>query len=145
MNGARLNMGAYTISDICAMAIAQVWKGGYSLSSKKDMEAEIERHHAWIDKLSKGNTYAYWHGMVKEGPWLEFLNAAAGMGINGNLGYGRKAWEFWWKERELCELLMTGVSLPYVYRLFEGRRKRWEGARETIVRVNKVAKKYGSK
>jgi hypothetical protein len=40
---------------------------------------------------------------------------------------------------------MARVSLPYVYRIFEGRRKRWEGARETIVRINKEPKKYGLK
>jgi dimethylaniline monooxygenase (N-oxide forming) len=61
------------------------------------------------------------------------------------LGYGWKAWKFWWKERELCDLIMAGVSLPYVYRLSEGRRKRWGGAGEAIVRINKEAKEYGSK
>jgi hypothetical protein len=40
---------------------------------------------------------------------------------------------------------MAVVSLPYVYRLFEGRRKKWEGAREAIVRINMEAKKYGLK
>jgi dimethylaniline monooxygenase (N-oxide forming) len=145
MNYARINMGADTISDICSLAIAQVWKGGYALPSEKDMEAEIDKHHAWIDELSKENKDAYWHGMVKEGSWLEFLDTAAGMGINENLGYGWKAWKFWWKERGLCDLIMVGVNLPYVYRLFEGRRKRWEGAREAIVRINKEAKRYGSK
>jgi hypothetical protein len=40
---------------------------------------------------------------------------------------------------------MAGVSLPYVYRLSEGRRKRWGGAGEAIVRINKEAKEYGSK
>jgi dimethylaniline monooxygenase (N-oxide forming) len=111
------------------------------------MEAEIDKHHAWIDKLSKKKKFkdAAKHAIVMEGPWLEFLDTTAGMGINENLGYGWKAWKFWWKEREPCDFIMARVSLPYVIRIFEGRRKRWEGARETMVRINKEPKKYGLK
>jgi dimethylaniline monooxygenase (N-oxide forming) len=98
MNYARVNMGADTIADISSLAISQVWNGGYALPSEKDMEAEIDKHHAWIDELSKEIKDAHWHGMVKEGQWLEFLDTAAGMGINENLGYGWKAWRFWWRE-----------------------------------------------
>jgi dimethylaniline monooxygenase (N-oxide forming) len=84
MNYARINMGADKISDICSLAVAQVWKGGYTLPSETDMEAEIDKHHAWIDKLSKENKDAAKHAMVMEGPWLKFLDTAARIGINEN-------------------------------------------------------------
>jgi dimethylaniline monooxygenase (N-oxide forming) len=76
MNYARINMGADTISDICSLVIAQVWKGGYTLPSETDMEAEIDKPYAWIDKLSKENKDAAKHSMAMEGPWLEFLDTA---------------------------------------------------------------------
>ena len=144
MNYYRLSVGAYTVADLTAMAIAQVWKGAYSLPSRENMEAEIDKQRAWAANLTKGCKTGLWPGILREGPWFQFLNAAAGTGINENLGYGWEGWKFWWKEKELCDVIMTGPNSPYVYRLFEGRRKKWDGAREAIVRLNEDAKRHGS-
>lgn len=39
-----------------------------------------------------------------------------------------------------CRDLMNGVNSPHIWRLFEGRRKKWEGAGEAVRRVNGEAR-----
>jgi dimethylaniline monooxygenase (N-oxide forming) len=81
---------------------------------------------------------------VRPGPWYTFLNSAAGTGVDENLGYGLKGWKFWMREGKLSNLMMRGVMTPYMYRVFDGRRRKWEGARDAIVAANEDAKKYRS-
>ena len=77
----------------------------------------------------------------------EWLNDAAGNRVNEMLGWGREGWKFWWNDRKLYKLLVDGIDTPFLYRVFEGRkgidgeergRKKWEGARGVIFRVNGV-------
>jgi len=132
--------GAITIIDLAAMAIAQIWKGASVLPSIKDMNAEISNHHKWIRHLGKDDSV--YVGIVRPGLWFAFLNRAAGTGVGENLGYGWEGWKFWLRERKLRNLMMRGVMTPFMYRVFEGRRKRWEGARKAIFHVNEMAKAY---
>lgn len=37
---------------------------------------------------------------------------------------------------KLSSLLMGGVDTPFGLRLFDGKRKRWDDAREAIINVN---------
>jgi len=63
----------------------------------------------------------------------------AGTGTDSYLGYGWKGWWFWVYDFRLCNLLM-GFDTPLAERLFAGKRKRWEGAREAIFREEQRAR-----
>lgn len=122
------------------MALAQVWKGIYKLPSEAKMNEEIDKHHAWIAKLAdKDSVYG---DIIQEGPWQYFLHDAEGTGCNENLGYGLRGWLFWLRNPWWCNLLMTGVDSPHSWRLFDGRRKKWDGAKEAILQANEKAKKF---
>lgn len=48
------------------------------------------------------------------------------------------------RERKLSGLMMRGVQTPFMYRLFEGRRKKWDRARDAILHSNEITKIYRS-
>lgn len=139
-NYVALTEGAITYNDIIAMAIAQVFKGACTLPSAAVMDVEISKHHAWVRSL--GQNDSVYTGIIRPGPWFRFMNAAAGTGVDENLGYGLEGWKFWMRERKLCNLMMSGVMTPFMYRVFEGRRKKWDGAREAILHANELASVY---
>lgn len=66
----------------------------------------------------------------------KWLNDVIGNEMNENLGWGVQGWKFWWNEYRLWKVIVDGVDTPYVYRLFDGRRKKWDGAKEAIYRQN---------
>jgi dimethylaniline monooxygenase (N-oxide forming) len=132
-----LGDGIMPIGDLASLAIAQVWKGNFPLPSEEHMNRDIDAHHAWARSMAgQAGTFGE---VVQQGPWINWLNEAAGTGINENLGYGLRGWMFWLWQPNFCSLVMTGVDSPHVMRLFDGRRKSWAGAREAIIRVNKDA------
>lgn len=125
---------AFQIYDMGTMALAQIWKGAASLPPREEMEKAVDEHHEWVCSLARnGSVYP---GIAKPGPWMRWANEAAGTGANEYLGYGWKGWMFWLRDRRFCNLLMGGVYSPHLFRLFEGKRKKWDGAREAIVRAN---------
>lgn len=134
-----LGDGIMPISDLASMAITQVWKEDFPLPSEADMNRDIDAHHAWARSMAgQAGTF---REVVQQGPWINWLNDAAGTGVNENLGYGLQGWVFWLWQPRFCSLLMTGADSPHVMRLFDGRRKSWSGAREAIIRVNKDAER----
>jgi dimethylaniline monooxygenase (N-oxide forming) len=143
MNYIALTDGAITVIDLASMAIAQIWKGNSRLPSRKEMNETIDKHQKWVKGLADGDTvYA---GIVRPGLWYAFLNSAAGTQVDEKLGYGLEGWKFWFKERKLSNLMMTGVMTPYMYRIFDGgKRKMWCGARDAIIHANEHAKLYCS-
>jgi dimethylaniline monooxygenase (N-oxide forming) len=123
------------ISDLASMAIAQVWKGTFALPSEEVMNRDIDAHHTWARRIAgRDGTFPE---IVNRGPWIRWLNDAAGTGVNENLGCGLQGWLYWLSELGFCSLLMTGLDSPHILRLFNGRRKIWVGAREAILRANK--------
>jgi dimethylaniline monooxygenase (N-oxide forming) len=139
----QLGTGICEIADLACMAITQVWKGGFSLPSEAQMNREIDAHHRWVNAVLS-NEPAAAAKAVQEGKWRAWLNQVAGTGVNENLGYGLKGWWFWIQQPRFCNLLMGGVDSPHVMRLFEGRRKKWRGARDAIVAVNgDVEERFG--
>ncbi|EKD14955.1 dimethylaniline monooxygenase 2 [Drepanopeziza brunnea f. sp. 'multigermtubi' MB_m1] len=142
LNYFALTDGVMKVSDLATMALAQIWKGSYQLPPRDKMNAEIDRHHEWVRALGQGDSV--YTGLVRPGPWYAFLDSAAGTGVDEHLGYGLNGWRFWWRERHLCNLMMRGVMTPFMYRFFEGRRKRWGGARKAIVHANEWAKAYAA-
>lgn len=132
-----LGDGLNVIADLASMAIAQVWKGTFPLPPQEQMIREIDAHHAWVRKIA--GTDGTFPQIVQQGPWINWLNAAAGTSVNEYLGYGLQGWMYWLWQPRLCNLLMTGVDSPHVMRLFEGRRRSWPGAKDAILRANKNA------
>ena len=132
-----LGDGLNVNADLASMAITQVWKRSFHLPLQEQMNREIDAHHAWVRDIA--GTDGTFSGIVQQGSWINWLNDAAGTGINEKLGYGLQGWMYWLWQPRFCNLLMTGVDSPYVVRLFEGRRKRWAGAKDAILRANKNA------
>lgn len=116
------------------MAVAQVWKGKSKLPSVEEMNRQIDRDHVWLTTLVERETVA--SDFVHEESWLYWCHNAAGTGINENLGYRSSGWGFWTRERRLSNLLLGGVETPFALRLFDGKWKRWDGARQAIIDVN---------
>lgn len=129
---------AFLMFDLATMAVAQIWKGRSALPSQAEMERAVDDQHQWIARLAtKGQVTP---GLVKAADWLDWAEAAAGLGMKENLGYGFRGWSFWLTDRTFCNMLMDGLLLPFHYRLFGGKRKRWDGARDAIVKVNRELK-----
>lgn len=130
-------ISGFQIFDMASMAIAQVWKGASTLPSLAAMNQAVDEHHVWLAECAKRSSNVS-PGMVEGGSWLRAMDDLAGTGVNEYLGYGWKGWWFWLSNTRLCNLLMDGVWSPHIHRYFDGKRKRWKGAREAIERVNGV-------
>ncbi|CZR67488.1 related to flavin depend monooxygenase that catalyses the oxidation of rubrofusarin to 9-hydroxyrubrofusarin [Phialocephala subalpina] len=148
MNYIALTDGAFTVIDVATMALSQCWKATnpYPLPSLQEMSEWCSQHHAWVRSLTRNSTETAYTGIVRPGPYMHFLNEAAGTGVDDYLSYGRKGWGFWLKDRKMSGLMMRHVMTPFQYRYFEvpGRdgRKKWEGARDAILHANELAKQY---
>lgn len=70
--------------------------------------------------------------------WTAWADRTAGTGVNEYLGWGWKGWKFWFQEPRFCSLLMGGIYSPHIYRYFDGKRKKWGGARAEIERLHRV-------
>lgn len=125
---------AFLMFDLATMAIAQVWKGRSHLPSKAEMNRAVDEQHEWIATLATQGQVT--PGLVKAADWLDWVEETAGLGMKENLGYGIQGWYLWFTDRGFCNMLMDGLLLPLHYRLFSGKRKRWEGAREAIIKVH---------
>ncbi|MCJ1321957.1 hypothetical protein MMC15_007302 [Xylographa vitiligo] len=144
LNYSSLTEGAVPVGDLCSMAVAAVWSHRHALPPPAAMERHIDAHHAWVAALARGGDTVY-AAIVNEGPWLAFLNEAAGTRVHDYLGYGLRGWAFWLRDRRFCDLCMGGVLSAHVYRLWG--RGRWEGARGAVERANRdvVRKREGGK
>jgi dimethylaniline monooxygenase (N-oxide forming) len=127
--------GGFQIFDMASMAVAQVWKGPSELPSKDRIGHEVAKHHDWLaDMASRG--YNVSPGNVDAGPWMQTMSNLAGTGVSEYLGYGWKGWWFWVRNMKFCNLLMGGIWSPCIYRVFDGKRNKWDGARNAIEKVN---------
>lgn len=135
---------AFLMFDLATMALGQVWAGTSKLPSQEEMRNAVDCQHKWISQLAtKGQVTP---GLVKAADWLDWVEEAAGLGMKENLGYGWQGWWFWLTDRKLCNVLMDGLLLPFHYRLFPGKRKQWNGAREAILKVHQeLQTKYETK
>lgn len=131
--------GAFCLADLASMAIAQTWNGNSPLPPRPEMERWADaQERRIVDLAQRGSPVP---ASVPQREWLAWADRTAGMGVFDRLGWGRKGWEFWWRDREMWTLIMDGVLTSAVWRLFdEGKRKTWEGAGDEIVRLNKEAK-----
>ena len=123
------------MADLIAMAVAQVFKGGYQLPSIPEMNTQIDKHQAWVRSLRQKTTVD--PCIVQGWYWKEFLHKVAGTRVDEYLGWGWKGWWFWLTNPRFCSMLMSKYDSAVSYRLFDGRRTKWEGAKEAIIEINK--------
>ena len=128
--------GAFCISDLASMSIAQVWTGKSQLPETSEMIRWANSQEARLSELARtGSPLAT---SVPQHEWLGWADRTAGTGVLGRLGWGWKGWQFWWSDRETWRLLMDGVMTASMWRLFdEGARRPWDGAKAEIIRINK--------
>lgn len=131
-------IGGFHLFDWASMAIAQVWAGRSQLPSKAAMNAEVDERHAWLSELaaSGSNTSP---GTVKPWAWTRAMDDLGGTGVNEYLGYGLRGWWFWLTNMAFSNLMMAGILTPAIYRVFDGKRKKWDGARQAIEKINAEA------
>lgn len=131
------SVAALSNYDLSSQAIAQVWSGRFPLPTCEEMERW--RDAMYQRTVEQAKVYRVGKTGTDSAALEHWLNEAAGNQMNSKLGWGWEAWKFWWSDRKLYGLIMDGVQLPHVYRLFEGRegaRKKWKGARDAIFRAN---------
>jgi dimethylaniline monooxygenase (N-oxide forming) len=119
------------------MALVQTWKNNPSLPSQKVMNEDIDAHHNWMISLVQKETVIT--DLVTDEIWMKWMGETAGTHLDEMLGYGLPGWVFWLRDWRFCNLLMGGIESPLVDRLFDGKRKKWEGARQTIIDQNEEA------
>jgi dimethylaniline monooxygenase (N-oxide forming) len=134
-------LGGFHIFDMASMAIAQVFKDAALLPPQSQIDLEIEKHHLWLAGLASRG-YNVSPGNVDAGPWMSAMNKLGGTGVEEYLGYGVKGWWFWVRNMKWCNVLVGGIWSPCIYRVFdtEGKREKWDGAREAVERVNAQVK-----
>lgn len=136
---------AFLLSDLSSMAIAQLWSnriGSPVLPPKTEMEQWYARHLSYVDSIrALSPDRKFVKLSVQSRKWLPWIMDQGGCNIDHQLGwFSLESWELWWKDRELHNILSYGIWSPHIFRMFEssrpGGRKKWDGAREAIIRVN---------
>lgn len=137
---------AFLISDLSSMALAQLWSRkstSPSLPPMDEMQEWYKTHLQWVAGIRRKSPHGKFVKLsVRNGPWLSWVDEVSGANVARHLSYTSvDAWKFWWKDRELCGMALDGIFSPHIHRLFESeRRKKWDGARDAIVKVNKDIK-----
>ena len=135
LGNVHITLSGFQIFDMASMALAQVWAEKSLLPSLPAMNAMVDKHHKWLADQAKRNSNVS-PGQCDAGAWVSAMDDLAGTGVNEYLGYGLKGWMFWLCNIKLCNVLMGGIWSPHIHRVFEGKRKQWDGAKEAIIKVN---------
>ncbi|KAK5988367.1 Monooxygenase aurF [Cladobotryum mycophilum] len=107
----------------------------FILPPAEEMARQVDAHHAWVVQLAK--TGSVMPAVVKASSWMDWVNEVTGTNLATYLGYGIEGWKFWASDREFCGMLMDGLLSPHAYRVFPGKRKAWDGAKDAIIKMNK--------
>lgn len=122
--------------ELIIMAVGQVWLGNSTLPTLAEMKKWERGWLEWReDLLKKQKTEStFYVGAMPFDDHLRWFDQAAGTDVFSHFGlFSRKAWSFWWKDRQLYRECTRLVFSPALWRLFDsGKRKAWEGARKQI-------------
>ena len=135
--------------EIQNQCVSQIWLGNSSLPPLSEMQRWHRDYLSWRESMIKhyspGSTfYTVFMPMTDHLTWMD---TCAGLGIRHHFGWlsrwvNRKAWQLWWNDRKLYDIILTGLTSPAIFRLFDdGKRKAWRGAREQIFIDNDRAKR----
>lgn len=131
--------------ELCAMAIAQVWRGRTPFVSYEAMKAWHAKNLEWRKamKATQKVESTFYVAYMPFGEHIRYLNWAAGTGVFENFGlFSLRAWAFWWRDRELYRKVKGGLMSPAIWRLFDmGKRKPWDRARAQILKDNEFAER----
>lgn len=136
----------FVLYDLITMALAGVWSGNHPIADEEERRKDIDAHYDFIASVLQRGPVPHPGMRFRMADTYEFINQAAGTGVTERLGcFTWEAWKLWWNDRKFYNLLMDGVDVPAVYRLFDtGRgRKPWPGARDHIIKTNEEVKKLG--
>ncbi|KAM0546701.1 hypothetical protein ACHAPJ_010738 [Fusarium lateritium] len=136
----------FVLYDIFSMALGGLWSGSYPIPGPEERRRDIDDHYDFVVNILKKGPFPHLGARFRAVGTYEFLNQAAGTGVTDRLGcFSWEAWKLWWNDRKFYNLLMDGIDVPAVYRLFDtGRgRKPWAGAREHIIKMNQQSKELG--
>ena len=129
-----ISFQAFTGFDLMSQAIAQVWSDGFSLPAQTEIDRWCDEQYKYM--LSQVTIWRIHKPGLPPALLEKWLNVATGNGLEQMLGWSWRAWSFWWNDRALYKVIMDGIDTPFVYRLFDGRRPKWDGARDAILRTN---------
>lgn len=132
----------FVMHELIIMAVSQIWCGKSSLPPHSEMTAWHRKYMEWRQSLikqqkSEATFYTVFQPLTDH---LRWMDGAAGTDVLDHFGwFSRKAWSFWWNDRELYNRCANGVFTPTIWRLFEtGKRKNWLKAREQILLDNEA-------
>ena len=128
--------GAFCLADMTSMCVAQVWAGKSKLPGRPEMDRWVRRQEKRICGMAHRGTPI--PASVHQREWLVWADETAGMGVEEHLGWGWTGWAFWWRDHELWKMLMDGVLASASWRVLEGKRRSWPGARAELERLNSV-------
>ncbi|KAL6914652.1 hypothetical protein FSST1_012412 [Fusarium sambucinum] len=135
----------FSFSDVMNMAISNIWRGVSDLPTYNQMEEWVDDHHGWLaSNWAREPTVDL--SMVKQYEFQPWMHRKAGTGME-NLGWGWPGWKFWWEDRKMYNLMNHGVETAHMFRYFDtGKRSTWDGARDEIIRQNRIVKEnFGGK
>lgn len=138
----------FPTNDLATMALASIWSGRRPAPTAGEMRRDIDRQYDFVVSVLQSAPMPHWGFRIDSRETYDWMNRTAGTGVMERLGgWGWTGWKFWWNENKLYKLLMDGVDVPSVYRLFDtgGGRKPWAGARRHIETVNKEVEELGRK
>jgi len=135
--------------ELITMAIAQVWRGRSPLPPYEEMKAWHRRQLQWREerKAMQKQETTFYVAFVPFADSVRWLNWAAGAGIYEHFSwFSWRAWAFWWKDRAFYRKVKSGLFSPSIWRLFDmGKRKTWDGAKQTIYKDNELADRNKAK
>jgi dimethylaniline monooxygenase (N-oxide forming) len=148
----------WSVSELCAMAITQIWAAedakrsgegtrpeGYRapalLPSVEEMNAQVDEHHAWF-RGEWRRDQSMSSGFFRGHEIYRFLHGAAGTGLYENIDhpFSTRGWALWWNDRDLWTWLAKGPMNCHSWRLLDTNplgvpgcgRKAWPDARKTV-------------
>lgn len=129
--------------ELIIMAVGQVWLGNSALPSLAEMQQWRRGWLAWREDLlrKQKSESTFYVGTMPFEDHIRWFDEAAGTDVFSHFGlFSRKAWSFWWNDRDFYRECTRLCFSPAVWRLFEsGKRKTWDGARKQIYLDNQLA------
>ncbi|KAK7947884.1 uncharacterized protein PG986_008770, partial [Apiospora aurea] len=164
---------SWSVSELASMAVAQIWAAetAESLGSSKrhrssagtkhrppallpsldQMNAQVDQYHAWW-RQKWNKEHAMRPGHVQAHRFYRFLHAAAGTGLDENLGHALsfRYWRLRWRDPELWAWLARGPLNNNALRVFETNpdavpgcgRRAWPGARGALQHAYEYYQEY---